>query len=156
MLEGIYIHENEEIVNWLEDIWMMHRKNSRTRAESWEWIIMRWWAAENQTEKTPALLRMGEKSSHNRKKLWEDGMKLEPWILRERIRFGGKTLLRSSNVENDDKKHHHKLLRYSGMKIRKVEPMSKRTWKILERRADQEVYCTSKKSVLCSVYWLSF
>ena len=46
--------------------------------------------------------------------------------LREWIRFGGKTLLRSSNVENDDKKHHHELLRYSGMKIRKVEPTMKR------------------------------
>ena len=42
--------------------------------------------------------------------------------LRERIRFGGKTLLRSSNSENDDEKHHHELLRHSGMKNRKVEP----------------------------------
>ena len=46
--------------------------------------------------------------------------------MRERIIFGGKTLLRSSNVENDDEKHHHELLRYSGMKIRKVEPKMKR------------------------------
>ena len=35
------------------------------------------------------------------------------------------TLLRSSNVENDDEKHHHELLRHSGMKIRKVEPTMK-------------------------------
>ena len=47
-------------------------------------------------------------------------------------RYGGKILLRSSNVENDDEKHHHELLRYSGMKIRKVEPMMKefeRSWR---------------------------
>ena len=49
---------------------------------------------------------MGEKNFHNRKQLWEDGIKQEPRVLRERVRFGGKTLLRSSNVENDDKKHH--------------------------------------------------
>ena len=34
-------------------------------------------APENQTEKTPELLRMGEKNSHNQKQLWEDGIKLE-------------------------------------------------------------------------------
>ena len=36
------------------------------------------------------------------------------------------TLLRSSNVENDDEKHHHELLRHSEMKNRKVEPTMKR------------------------------
>ena len=51
-------------------------------------------------------------------------MKLEP-----RKRMGKDlrgTLLRSSKSENDDEKHHHELLRYSGMKIRKVEPVMKR------------------------------
>ena len=28
------------------------------------------------------LLRMGEKNSHNRKQLWEEGIKLESWILK--------------------------------------------------------------------------
>ena len=37
---------------------------------------------ENQSEKTLELLRMDEKNSHNRKQLWEDGIKLEPWILK--------------------------------------------------------------------------
>ena len=46
---------------------------------------------------------------------------------REQIRFGGKTLLRSSNVENDDEKHHHELFRHSGrIKSEEVEPMMKR------------------------------
>ena len=53
--------------------------------------------------------------------------------LRERIRFGGKTLLWSSNAENDDEKHHHELLRYSGMKNRKVEPTMKNLKDLGER-----------------------
>ena len=65
--------------------------------ESWklEWIILRWCAPENQTEKTPELLRMGEKNSHNQKQLWEDGIKLELHIfgntdkdLEEKFFFG--------------------------------------------------------------------
>ena len=56
---------------------------------------------------------------------YEDGIKLE-------LRIFGRTgkdlrgiLLRSSKFENDNEKHHHELLRYSGMKIRKVEPTMK-------------------------------
>ena len=30
-----------------------------------EWIILRWWAPEKQTEKNLELLRMGEKNSHD-------------------------------------------------------------------------------------------
>ena len=41
-------------------------------------------------EITHEMLRMGEKNSHNRKQLCEDGIKLESRILRERIRFRGK------------------------------------------------------------------
>ena len=41
-------------------------------------------------------------------------------------RYGGKTLLRSSNVENDDERHHQELLRHTGMKNGKVETMVKR------------------------------
>ena len=43
----------------------------------------------------------------------------------------GEILLRSSKFENDNEKHHHELLGYSGMKIRKVEPTTKefeRSW----------------------------
>ena len=46
--------------------------------------------------------------------------------LREQIKFEGETLLRSSTFENDDEKHHLEFLRYSEMKIRKVEPTMKR------------------------------
>ena len=42
------------------------------------------------------------------------------------VRYGGKTLLWSSKSENDDEKHHHELLRHSGMTIRKVEPTMKK------------------------------
>ena len=50
-------------------------------------------------------------------------------------RYGGKTLLRSSNVENDNEKHHHELLRYSErIKRGKVVPKMKIIWKRPWRR----------------------
>ena len=55
---------------------------------------------------------------------YEDGMKLEPRIFQRTDQDLGEILLRSSNVENDDE-NHHELLRYSGMKIGKVEPTMK-------------------------------
>ena len=80
----------------------------------------------NQTEKTPELRRMGKKNSHNQKQLSEDGIKLE-------LRIFGRTgkdlrgnLLRTSKFENDDEKHHHELLKHSGIKIEKVDPTVKR------------------------------
>ena len=101
------------------------------RAESWEWINPKWWPSENRTEKTPDLLRMSENNSHNRKQLWEDDIKLAPWILGRTGKDLRGTLLRWS--ENDDEKHHHELLRYSGMRNIKVGPTMKRIWKILEK-----------------------
>ena len=68
---GDLIQENEEITSWLDNTWTMHRYDLENESWKLEWIILRWWAPENQTEKTPALLRMGEKNSHNRKQLWE-------------------------------------------------------------------------------------
>ena len=122
-------------MNWLEDIRTMHRKNSITRVESWEWIILRWLAPENETEKAHELLRMGEKNSHNRKQLWEDGIKLEPWISGRTGKDLRGTLLRSWKFENDDEKHHHELLRHSGrIKRVKVKPKMKRIWKRPWRR----------------------
>ena len=53
----------------------------RMIAESWEWINLKWWTPDNQTEKTLELLRMGEKNCHNWKQLWEDGNKLESRII---------------------------------------------------------------------------
>ena len=58
---------------------------------------------------------------------------LEPWILKRMEQDLRETLLRSSNVENDDEKHQHELLRYSRMNIRKIEPTMKIIWKILEK-----------------------
>ena len=75
----------------------------------------------------------GWKEFSQRKQLWEDDIKLEPWILMRTEQDLEETLLLSSNVGNDDEKHHHELLRYSGMKIRKVEPTMKRIWQILEK-----------------------
>ena len=56
-------------------------------------------------------------------------MKLDPLILKRMDKIESKS---SSvfNAENDDDKDHHELLRYSGMKTRKVEPTVKRIWKI--------------------------
>ena len=48
------------------------------------------------------------------------------------------TLLRSSNVENDDEKHHYELLRYSGMKDQGERHLTddnsflRQTWKRIE------------------------
>ena len=77
-------------------------------------------------ETTHEMLRMGEKNSHNRKQLQEDGIELELCIFGRTGKDLRGTLLRSSKSKNDDEKHHHELLRYSGMKIRKVEPKMKR------------------------------
>ena len=69
---------------------------------------------------------MGEKNSHIENNYERMASILNFASLRERIRFGGKTLLRSSKSENDDEKHHHELFRHSGMKNGKVEPTMKR------------------------------
>ena len=84
------------------------------------------------------MLRMGEKNSHNRKQLWEDGIKLEPWILKRMEQDLREILLRSSKFENDGEKHHHELLRHSRrIKRGKVEPKMKRIWKRpLEKACD--------------------
>ena len=104
----------------------------RMIAESWEWIsLLKWWAPENQIEKNLEFLRICEKNAHNQKQLWEDGNKIESRILKRMEQDLGETLLLSSKFKNDDEKHHHESLRYSGMKIRKVEPTMKefeRSW----------------------------
>ena len=72
---------------------------------------------------------------HNRKQLWEEGIKLEPWILKRMEQDLREILLRSSKSENDDEKHHHELLRHSGrIKRKRVEPKMKRIWKRPWRR----------------------
>ena len=53
-------------------------------------------------------------------------MNLEPRILKRMEQDMEKNSSSVSNVENDDEKHHHELLRYYGMTNRKVEPMMKR------------------------------
>ena len=76
-------------------------------------------------ETTHEMLRMGEKNFHSQNN-YEDGMKLERRIFGRTGKDLRGTLLRSSKSENDDEKHHHELLRHSGMKIGKVEPTMKR------------------------------
>ena len=40
-------------------------------------------------ETTHEMLRMGEKNSHNWKQLWEDSVKLEPWIFERMDKIEG-------------------------------------------------------------------
>ena len=92
-----------------------------------------WSRNENNSE----MLRMGKKRIARLETIWEDDNKLEPWIFKRTDQDLGEILLRSSNVENDDEKHHHELLRHSGtMKNRKVESTMRRIWKILEKEYD--------------------
>ena len=67
LIRGYLNDASEEFQN---ESWKLRMNNSEMMAP------------ENQTEKTPELLRMGEKNSHNRKQLWEDGNKLESRILK--------------------------------------------------------------------------
>ena len=72
------------------------------------------------------MLRMDKKRIVTIKNNYEDGMKLEPGISGRTGKDLRGTLLRSSNVENDDGKHHHELLRHSGrIKRGKIEPKMK-------------------------------
>ena len=72
----------------------MHRYDLENESWKLEWIILRWWAPENQTENTTEMVRVGEKNSHNRKQLWEDGNTLELRIfermdkIEEKLFFG--------------------------------------------------------------------
>ena len=102
----------------------------RTIAESWEWINLKWWTPDNQTEKTLELLRMGEKNCLNWKQLWEDDNKLESWIIermdkieREEIFFGLQML--RMTTRNTTKN-------YWGTPEWRMERLSQR-WKEFER-----------------------
>ena len=105
--------------------WYLHAENE----ELWHDGLRR-----KEMETTHEMLRMGEKNSHSRKQLWDDGMKLEPWIFGRTGKDLRGTLLRSSKTMNDDEKHHYELLGYSGrMKNKEVEPTMKNNLKsILE------------------------
>ena len=125
-------------MSWLEGIWTMHWKNSRTRAESWEWVIFRNdGLRRKEMEKTHEMLRMGLKNSHNQKQLWGDGVKLELHIFGRTGKDLRGTLLRSSKFKNDDKKHHHELLRHCGRIKRKR--LSQR-WKEFENNLGEGMW----------------
>ena len=72
---------------------------------------------------------MDEKNSHNRKQLWEDGIKLEPWIFKRMDQDLREILLRSSNAENDDENHQNC---WGTSEQRRIEMMNQR-WKEFER-----------------------
>ena len=89
-----------------------------------------WSRNENNSE----MLRMGKKRNAWLETIMRGWHELELWIFKRTDQDLGEILLRSSNVENDDEKHHHELLRHFGtMKNRKVESTMKRIWKILEK-----------------------
>ena len=80
------------------------------------------------------MLRMGMKRIPHNRNNNEDGMKLEPRIFKRTGQDLRETLLRSSNVENEDEKCHEELLSTPEWRIKKVEPTMKRIWKRSWRR----------------------
>ena len=71
---------------------------------------MTWWPSEERNGNNSWNAMDGWKEFSQSTQLWKDGVKLEPWILKRMEQDLRETLLRSSNVENDDEKHHHELL----------------------------------------------
>ena len=103
-------------------------------AESWEWIIPKWWPSENQTEKTPELLRMGEKE------FWQLETIMRGWqqARMTNLEENGARLKEESSLvfqtENDDEKYREELGRCSEtMNTRNVESKLKRIWKRSQR-----------------------
>ena len=103
------------------------------RAESLEWIILRWLPPEKEMKTTHEMLWTDEKNSHNQNNYERMTSSLNWESSREGTRFRGNT----SSVfksENDDEKHHQELFRHSGrIKSEEVEPTMKRIWPILEK-----------------------
>ena len=100
------------------------------RAESWEWVIFEKMAFVGKKWKQLMKCSGWVKKYSQSKQLWEDGLELEPRILKRMEQDWEKILLRSSKSENDDEKHHHELLRHSG--IIKTKRLSQR-WKDFDR-----------------------
>ena len=76
-------------------------------------------------ETTHEMLRMVMKRILTIENNYESGMKLEPRIFGSRGKDLRGTPLRSSKFENDDKKHHHELLRHSG-RVKRKKRLSQR------------------------------
>ena len=82
----------------------MHRYDLENESWKLEWIILRWRAPENQTEKTPELLRMGEKNSRKSKTIMRGWHQARTMNLQENGQDLRETLLQSSKSENDNEK----------------------------------------------------
>ena len=132
------MQKNEETTSWLKNTWEMRRDNWIMIAGMWgRRILLEWWPPVKRNGKTtPDILRMVKKKEFSTNGIIrEDNKKLEPRIFGRTGKIERKTLLRSSNVKNDNEKQHQNLLRHSGeTKGEEVEPTMKRIWKRSWRR----------------------
>ena len=84
-------------------------------------------------ETTHEMLRMVRKEFSQSKTIMRGWHQARTMNLQENGQDLREILLRTSNDENDNEKHHQELLRHTGrIKSEEVEPTMKRIWKILE------------------------
>ena len=117
-LELIRDHLNDAPIRLENDNWKLRMNN------------LKWWTPDNQTKKTLELLRIGENNSHYQKQLWEDDIKLEPWILKRMEQDLRETLLQSSKLRMTTRSTTMNYL--DTLEWRKEERLSQR-WKEFER-----------------------
>ena len=112
----------------------MHRNDFED--ESWKLRMSNIWKdglRRKEMETTHEILRMGEKNSHNQIQLWEDGNKLESWILKRMEQDWEKNLPRSSNPKMTTRNTTMNCWDTPGRKLERLNQRWKEIPKILEK-----------------------